>query len=102
MSEIPIRELMRQQSVGLPAEPGSNRTGGGGEGFGELLKDMVEDVNELQGKAADSVQALTRGEVKDLHQVMIQMSKAELGFKFMMEVRNKLVEAYQEVSRMSV
>ncbi len=101
MSEIPIRELAREamENVRPPAaEPASSD----GEGFGDMLKSMVNDVNDLQGQAADSVQALTRGEVKDLHQVMIQMSKAELGFKFMMEVRNKLLDAYQEVSRMSV
>lgn len=101
MSEIPIRDLMRHQSPDFPTESGSDQSQGD-KGFGDMLKDMVQDVNELQGKAADSVKALTRGEVKDLHQVMIEMSKAELGFKFMMEVRNKLVEAYQEVSRMTV
>lgn len=99
MSEIPIREL---SSESLRHFDHQGQGSQGDKGFGDMLKGMVSDVNELQGKAAESVQALTRGEVQDLHQVMIQMNKAELGFKFMMEVRNKLIEAYQEVSRMSV
>ena len=98
MSEIPIHEVGREAFEQLRSKP----TGGKSDsGFGNVLKDMVKDVNELQGKAIDSVDALTRGEVQDLHQVMIQMSKAEIGFKFMMEVRNKLVEAYQEIMRMT-
>jgi len=97
MSDIPIRELAQEH---LPRSFREGSSTPKGEGFGETLKRMVGEVNELQQQAGDSVKALQRGELEDLHQVMIQFGKAEIGFKFMMEVRNRLVEAYQEVSRM--
>ena len=101
MSEIPIRELTSESLRHFQQQQQNNQPSAD-KGFGDMLKEMVGDVNELQGKAKDSIHALTRGEVQDLHQVMIQMNKAELGFKFMMEVRNKLIEAYKEVSQMTV
>ncbi len=110
MSDMPIRDLSREHLRALEGADRANgaddgaRRGAGEEGddsFGQLLGKMVRDVNEMQGQAAESVEALARGEVQDLSQVMVKMNKAEIGFKFMMEVRNKLVEAYQEVSRMN-
>jgi flagellar hook-basal body complex protein FliE len=71
-------------------------------GFGELLDGAVKNVDDLQSNAERSVVGLTTGEVEDVHQVMIAMNEADLAFRMMLEVRNKLVEAYKEVARLQM
>ena len=53
----------------------------------------------MQNNAAESVQKLATGEITDIHQVMIAMNEADVAFKLMMEVRNKLFAAYKEVTK---
>jgi flagellar hook-basal body complex protein FliE len=53
-------------------------------------------------KAGESVENFATGKVENVHEVMIAMSKAEVSFKFMMETRNKLIDAYKEIIRMQV
>lgn len=70
--------------------------------FGEVLKDSLSQVNHLQHQADQAIQELATGGKATLHDTMLALQKAELSFKLMMQVRNKIVEAYQEVLRMSV
>lgn len=77
-------------------------SGGTGASFGTLLKNSMEEVNQLQSKADRSIEQLVTGESKNLHETMIAMEKANISFRLMMEVRNKIIEAYQEVMRMQV
>jgi len=70
--------------------------------FGNLVSGFVNDVDSLQKQAAQSVTDLATGESANLHQVVLALGKAEISFKYMMEVRNKLLEAYKEVMRMPV
>ncbi len=70
--------------------------------FGEVLKDSLKQVNSLQQEADASIQSLATGGAASLHDTMLAVQKAELSFKLMMQVRNKIVEAYQEVLRMQV
>lgn len=74
----------------------------GGETFSDTLKKFVEDVNSLQNKASDSIEKLGTGEITNVHQVMIAVEKAGTAMEFMLEIRNKIVEAYQEIMRMPV
>jgi len=80
------------------------RKGGidGGTGFKDVLKDLVKEADELQKDSAQKVEQFADGNGEDIHDVMIAMSKADLSFRMMLEVRNKLVEAYQEVMRIPV
>jgi flagellar hook-basal body complex protein FliE len=71
------------------------------EGFGDLLKQMVNDVNELQHKAADKEKQFLRGEITDVHQVMIAAEEASVAFSLLMEIRNKLLDSYKEIMRMN-
>jgi flagellar hook-basal body complex protein FliE len=73
-----------------------------GNSFGQTLSDLVKDVNEAQLKADAAVQDLAEGKTDSLHEVMLAMGKAELSFKFLMQTRNKLVEAYNEIMRLQV
>ena len=73
-----------------------------GKSFKDLLGGLVREVDGLQKTADTTVQDFASGEVADVHEVMLAMEKADLSFRFMMETRNKLVEAYREVMRMQV
>ena len=74
----------------------------GGSAFGEILKDAISTVNELQKQSDQEIQKLMTGESQDLHNTVIAMQKADLSFQMMMQVRNKIVQAYQEIMRMQV
>jgi flagellar hook-basal body complex protein FliE len=69
--------------------------------FGEFLKDAVSEVNSLDQGSNDELYKFMNNET-DLHSVMIALQKADLSFQVMMQVRNKIVSAYQEVMRSSV
>ncbi len=72
------------------------------EGAGKFFSELVNKVNDLQTQSDKSIQSLASGESKNLHEVMIAMEKASISFQFMSQVRNKAIEAYQEVMRMQV
>ena len=74
----------------------------GSKSFGAVLKDSLSQVNHLQHEADQAIQELATGGKATLHDTMLALQKADLSFKLMMQVRNKIVEAYQEVLRMSV
>ena len=72
------------------------------ESFENTLKKLVKDVNSLQNQASEATEKLATGEITDVHQVMIAVEEANTAMEFMLEIRNKIVEAYQEVMRMPV
>jgi flagellar hook-basal body complex protein FliE len=74
----------------------------GGPSFGEMLVQAVGEVNALQQNAGETVQRFATGEPIDIHQVMIAMEQASTAMALTMQVRNRLVEAYQEIMRMQV
>ena len=69
-------------------------------GFAETLRGMMSDTQQAQGEAGNKVSAMLNGEGMDVHNAMIAVEKADLSFQLMMQVRNKIVAAYQEISRM--
>lgn len=88
-----------------PSAPASSVPGleqPAGPSFGDTLKDAVGSVNELQGNADNMAQKLATGDVQDIHQVMLALNKASNAFGLTMQVRNKAVEAYQDIMRMQV
>jgi len=83
---------------------GANKTEKGTENnaFLEILKSSINKTNALQQEASDAVSKLASGEKIDIHNAMIAAQKADVTFRLMMEVRNKIVEAYHEITRMQV
>lgn len=73
-----------------------------GESFDSTLKKFVDDVNSLQNEMDTKIESFATGEIKDVHEVMIAVEEANTAMEFMLEIRNKIVEAYQEVMRMPV
>ena len=71
-------------------------------GFDNLLGNFVKEVNGKQMAAADTVTGLLSGQNVPLHQAMISMEEASVSFQLMVEVRNKLLEGYQELMRMQI
>lgn len=72
------------------------------EGFAAALKSALEDVNKLQLQADGAAKQLAMGQAEDIHQVMIAVEQAKLAMQLTVQIRNKVVEAYQEVSRMQI
>lgn len=78
------------------------QTGPGQDTFSTILKDSINKVNALQTDADKAIEGLASGEVKNVHETMIAIEKANLSFNMMLQVRNKLLAAYEEVMRMQV
>ena len=85
--------------VGDGREP--ERSAAVGLSFDELLSASMKEVNALQLEADDKVRRLAIGEVTDISEVVLASSRAEVSLKLLMELRNKLVDAYQSLSRIS-
>ena len=81
-----------------PSMPGSTPDNGGG--FGDALKSAINQVEEMHGSAEQQMTELLKGDRGDVQNVMIAVEKADVAFQLMMQVRNKIVSAYQEISRM--
>ncbi len=67
--------------------------------FSSILKESLNEVNKLQKEGDKAMSDLATGSVKDLHQAAIAIDKAEISMKLMLEVRNKALSAYKELSR---
>lgn len=74
----------------------------GAGSFGDLLKGLVEEANDQHASSDQLVESLAKGEPTDVHRVMMAMTEADLSFRMLLEVRNRLVDAYQEIQRMPV
>ena len=87
----------------LPAEiqsaaAGSSSVAGGG--FADTLRGAIDEMGQLQSSADTKVAGVMEGNGADVHSALIAVEKADLSFQLMMQVRNKIVAAYQQVSQM--
>ena len=71
-----------------------------GPGFRDVLHSAIDDIQQLEGKAEAKVAGVLEGNGADVHTALIAVEKADLSFQLMMQVRNKIVSAYEEISRM--
>jgi flagellar hook-basal body complex protein FliE len=71
-----------------------------GGGFGSVLHQAIDKVGELGDSSDKQVSELVEGKRQDIHNVMIAVEKADVAFQLMMQVRNKILNAYQEVSKL--
>lgn len=72
------------------------------ESFGKMLARSLNEVNQLKLDADEAINDLVAGKQKDIHQTMIALEKADVAFQLMMQIRNKIVAAYETVMRMPV
>ena len=97
---IPIGGGLASMGIGSGSLLGSDLGAGSGEGFGDVLKTAISQVSNLQGSAETQVNTLLQGGNADMSKVMISVEKADVAFQLMMQVRNKIVAAYQDIEKM--
>ena len=83
-----------------PAQGVGGASAPGGHGFGDLLTDLVNKVDGMQKSADASVADVVSGKVTDVHQVAVKVQEAGVAFDLMLGVRNRLMDAYQELIKM--
>ncbi len=93
---------MPAELANAPAITPSHFTQPVGNSFGAMLNQFVSDVNTKQTEAGAAVNALQSGQTVPLHKAVIAMEEANVSFQLMVEVRNRLLDSYQEIMRMQV
>jgi len=83
-----------------PASPAIGAENNSGGNFGDVLKSAVDGVNQANDSASTQVMNLLQGSGGDLNSVMVAVEKADVSFQLMMQVRNKIVGAYQDIEKM--
>ncbi|MBP2653124.1 MAG: Flagellar hook-basal body complex protein fliE [Firmicutes bacterium] len=92
---LPVNPLRTIESEASP-HAGANKN------FGEVLAEALSDVNKLQQEAKQASNNLATGKIQDISEVVIATEKATIALQLTMQVRNKIVDAYQEIMRMQV
>ena len=91
--QVQVRPQARAE--GAPAAPGQ-------PSFSELVKEFAADVNDMQFTAGRAIDMLVTGKTSDVHQVMVAVEEAGVALDLMIEIRNRVLEGYQELIRMQV
>ncbi len=86
----------------LPQVPDLNARQRQGPGFRQLLQEQIDKVNQLQRDAKDAIEDLAAGRRDDVESVLIATQKADSAFRLLLQVRNKVVDAYDEVKQMRI
>ena len=100
MADISIQPIVTGLANPATAVVKTAATAENSPSFGSVLNQSINTVARMQQEADARAGQLTAGESKDIHGTMIAMQKAEISMSLMMEVRNKLISAYDEIKRM--
>lgn len=98
MSDLKINQI--NNAIGLQRPAGPRDESGGRAAFDEILDSVLAKLNQVQSDAEKAVNELASG--GDVFQAIVAMEKADMNFQLMVEVRNKLISAYEEIMRMQV
>lgn len=101
MSDFSVGSIGRHLPIASPTVP-TPKPSDAAIDFSAILGDAIEEVNDLQTRAGEDVKKVMTGEISDIHSAMIAVQKADVSFQMMMQVRNKLISAYQEIMKMQV
>lgn len=104
MADLSKLDILLPNSISSTANYGSAKQPNvvEGESFKDIMKSAMGSVDLAQHTADSAIQQAINGESTDIHDTMIAMQKADTSLKLMMEVRNKLLEAYQEVIKTQI
>lgn len=98
-----MNNILIQRDLLVPSPQNeSNKDTKGNVSFADVLKNKVQEINELQLDADSAISKVEFENSGSIHEAMIALEKASISFRTMMQVRNKILEAYQEVMRMQV
>lgn len=87
---------------GLNSEKRSGDVERGGKDFSQVMRDAVKEINQLQTNADEAIAKVQLDNTANIHEAMVALEQAGISFRALMQVRNKIVDAYQEVMRMQV
>ncbi len=97
------------KAIALPAMPFVDNAaaspvtaGARANGFMDSLQQAISKANDLQLEADQATEALMTGQTQNIHQTMVALQEADVSFQLMMQIRNKLVSAYEEIQRMQI
>ncbi|HQU72484.1 MAG TPA: flagellar hook-basal body complex protein FliE [Calditrichia bacterium] len=99
LSSIKLRDLVSRSES---AQGNQVISGEKAHNFGDTISGFLEAVNDQQKTAAGGVTDVIEGKSDNLHETMIQLEEASLSFQLMLEIRNKLLESYKEIERISI
>ena len=102
MSIAPLSGIASSSFANRLAPLSAGSTGNAGGGFGELVSNALETVNSQQGNADHLAQQAATGQLQDPHEYMIAATEASLSTELTVAVRNKAVEAFNDIMRMSL
>ena len=105
MKDITVSSNLKAlQGTGPSQGSVAGKTGVNSDGpsFADTLSESLDKVNTMQKQADVAIQDFVAGDTRNIHETMIAVGKADLAFRLTMQVRNKIVEAYQEVMRTQV
>lgn len=94
-----IQSIQSLSTADLLKSKGTSGASGSSTDFAQELKNALSDVNNMQVEGEKAMSDIATGSVKDLHQAAIAIDKAEISMKLMLEVRNKALSAYKEITR---
>jgi flagellar hook-basal body complex protein FliE len=98
-----MNNILIQRNLLTPSpQKESNTTTKGDVSFADVLKNKAQEINTLQLDADNAISKVELEDSGSIHEAMIALEKANISFRTMMQVRNKILEAYQEVMRMQV
>jgi flagellar hook-basal body complex protein FliE len=97
-SEARVTTEMKANGMAVPDSSALDRSGH----FSEMLSSSMEKVNNDQIQADRSIKELVAGRSKNIHETMLTIERADASLKLMMQVRNKVLDAYKEIMRMQV
>lgn len=95
-SETRVSNEMQAQGIAPTPAADSGKT------FSDILRNSVDQVNEYQHQADTAIKELVAGRTKNIHETMLTIERADTSLKLMMQVRNKILDAYREIMRMQV
>ncbi len=80
----------------------TNKTTNGGSDFSQIFKDLINNVNEADRTSKEDIYKIASGNADDLHSITINSEKAELATLMLVQVRNKVLDAYNEIMRVTL
>jgi flagellar hook-basal body complex protein FliE len=95
-----LKEI-NKSNLGMPATPNTSEANGQ-KTFADTLKAAVDNVNTMQKESDVKMQEIATGKNHNIPEVMIAAEKADISLRLMVQVRNKIIEAYQEIMKMQV
>ena len=100
-----IKAIQQMQNIAETNKNQNNKQNGSENSevsFKEMINQYMDDANDLQIKADEDIQKVLAGEDIDPHKVMVAVEKANLSFELVMQIRNKMLEAYNEIIKMKM